>query len=213
MRYSTKAIVNKPNDTYLTELNDAQIGMPNISVDMMFVFVKTIAEFKQIVTEVIQKQLLNENGVLFIAYPKKGNKVYSTFVHRDEIFPALQVDDNDGYIINSTLKFNRMVSLDETFTVTGIKNVTRKESSSKSASSGRTEDFLHFIPEIESFVEQHKDAKVLFEQLTPGYKRDWARYVYSAKQIPTQEKRKNEMIEILEKGFKSKELYRKFLAK
>ncbi len=48
-----------------------------------------MAEFKAVVMSVIQQQLLNKNGVLFVAYPKKGNKVYQTFVHRDEIFPTL----------------------------------------------------------------------------------------------------------------------------
>ena len=52
--------------------------------------------------------------------------MYPTFVHRDEIFPTLQVNEADGYIKGSTLKFNRMVSLDETFTVVGMKNVLKK---------------------------------------------------------------------------------------
>ena len=28
---------------------------------------------------------------------EKGNKMYPTFVHRDEIFPTLQVNEADGY--------------------------------------------------------------------------------------------------------------------
>ena len=214
MRYTNKAIVNRPNNEYLPELKEAQSQFPIEPVDLLFIFVETMAEFKAVVMSVIQQQLLNKNGVLFVAYPKKGNKVYQTFVHRDEIFPTLQVNEEDGYIANSTLKFNRMVRLDETFTVTGMKNIERKATgSSKAASSGRVEDYLQFIPEIESFIANYEEARVLFDQLTPGYKKDWARYVYSAKQAVTQEKRKQEMIEILGKGFKSKELYRQFLAK
>ena len=76
---------------------------------------------------VIEGQHLVENGLLYVAYPKKGNKIYPTFVHRDEIFPTLQVNEADGYIKGSTLKFNRMVSLDETFTVVGMKNVLKKQ--------------------------------------------------------------------------------------
>lgn len=212
MNYSTKAVVNRPTKEYLSEIPESQKQLPTKSVDLLFIFVETMGEFKQVVSEVIEKQLLNKNGVLFVAYPKKGNKKYSTFVHRDEIFPALQVDDSDGYVANSTLKFNRMVSLDETFTVTGMKNIERK-AKTKASSSARVDDYIQFIPEIEAFIEQHKEAKMLFDQLTPGYKKDWARYVYSAKQEVTQEKRKNEMIDILTKGFKSKELYRQYLAK
>ncbi|EOH99447.1 hypothetical protein UAW_00599 [Enterococcus haemoperoxidus ATCC BAA-382] len=207
LSYSTKAIVNRPTKEYLSEIKETQKQLPTEPVDLLFVFVESMAGFKEIVSEVIEHQLLNKNGVLFVAYPKKGNKRYSTFVHRDEIFPTLQVDESDGYIANSTLKFNRMVSLDETFTVTGMKNIERKVKI-KAVSSARVDDYIQFIPLVESFVENHKEAKILFEQLTLGYKKGWARYIYSAKQVTTQEKRKNEMIEILEKGFKSKELYR-----
>ncbi|ALS03241.1 hypothetical protein ATZ33_01720 [Enterococcus silesiacus] len=212
MRYLSKVVVNRPNQTYLSELKVFSKQLPAAPVDLIFVFVTTMAEFEQIVAEVILKQLLNEDGVLFVAYPKKGNKSYQTFVHRDEIFPALQVDDSDGYIKNSTLKFNRMVSLDETFTVTGMKNV-KKTTKSASTSSARVEDYVQFIPAVEAILESSKEAKEAFDQLTPGYKKDWTRYIFSAKQAATQEKRKNEMIDILEKGFKSKELYRQFLTK
>ncbi|MGX7263917.1 YdeI/OmpD-associated family protein [Enterococcus crotali] len=211
MRYSSSVVVNRPNDTYLPELKEFSNQLPTAPVDLIFVFVTSMAEFEQIVSEVILKQLLLKDGVLFVAYPKKGNKSYPTFVHRDEIFPTLQVDDQDGYIKNSTLKFNRMVSLDETFTVTGMKNVERT-TKSISANSARVEDYIQFIPAVEVLLENSKEAKRMFDQLTPGYKKDWARYIFSAKQATTQEKRKAEMIDILEKGFKSKELYRQFLA-
>ena len=57
-----------------------------------------------------------------------------------------------------------MVRLDETFTVTGMKNIERKATgSSKAVSSGRVEDYLQFIPEIESFITNHEKAKVLFD--------------------------------------------------
>ncbi|MFD2306293.1 YdeI/OmpD-associated family protein [Enterococcus termitis] len=208
--YSTKAIVNRPDETYLTDLEDAQLTLPDKAVDLLFVFVKTMEEFKAIVQTVIEQKLLNKDGVLFVAYPKKGNKMYSTFVHRDEIFPVLGVDDADGYVGKSTLKFNRMVRLDETFTVTGLKNSDRKAQKS-SGNSARVADYVQFIPQVEALLENHLKAKVLFDQLTPGYKKDWARYIYSAKQQVTQEKRQAEMIDILELGFKSKELYRQSL--
>jgi len=59
---------------------------------------------------IIKEKLLINKGYLFYAYPKKGNKKYTTFVHRDEIFPAMQVGD-DGYVQGSDLKFSRMVSI------------------------------------------------------------------------------------------------------
>ena len=51
---------------------------------------------------------------------EKGNARYSTFIHRDEMFPALNVGE-DGYVGESDIKFARMVSMDEVFTVVGLK--------------------------------------------------------------------------------------------
>ncbi|MFD1900209.1 hypothetical protein GQR36_09475 [Enterococcus termitis] len=72
--YSTKAIVNRPDETYLTDLEDAQLTLPDKAVDLLFVFVKTMEEFKAIVQTVIEQKLLNKDGVLFVAYPKKAIK-------------------------------------------------------------------------------------------------------------------------------------------
>ena len=54
-------------------------------------------------------------------------------------------------------------------------------------------------------------AAKLYAELTPGYQRDWARYIYSAKQAATQEKRRTEMLDILGKGHKTKNLYQQWL--
>lgn len=210
LSYQKKAVINRPNDQYLPELTDVVMTFPSGPVDLLVVFVKDMKEFKKTVDKVIEKQLLNEQGVLVVAYPKKGNKMYSTFVHRDEIFPNLQVDESDGYIKKSTLKFNRMVKLDEVFTVVGIKNFPRKEGI-KTKQSERIDDYVQFIPDVEAFLKVHEKARRLYNQLTSGYKKEWARYIYSGKQAATQNKRKAEMVEILEKGFKSKELYRQSL--
>lgn len=79
MRYTNKAIVNRPNNEYLPELKEAQSQFPIEPVDLLFIFVETMAEFKAAVMSVIQQQLLNKNGVLFVAYPKKGEQSISNF--------------------------------------------------------------------------------------------------------------------------------------
>ena len=48
----------------------------------------------------------------------------------------------------------------------------------------------------------------MFNKLTPGYQRGWARYVYGVKNEDTKAKRLTEMEDILKKGFKSIDLYR-----
>ncbi|ENU1621141.1 YdeI/OmpD-associated family protein, partial [Listeria monocytogenes] len=52
------------------------------------------------------------------------------------------------------------------------------------------------------------DLQVFYNNLATGYQRVWARYIYSAKQPATQEKRRLEMVDILSQGYKTKDLYR-----
>ena len=89
--------------------------------DLIFAYVLTLDELKETVLGTVEQKRLNPDGYLYIAYPKIGNKRYGTSVHRDEIFPSLGVDDGNGYVGDSTIKFARMVKLDETFTVVGSK--------------------------------------------------------------------------------------------
>ena len=129
--------------------------------------------------------------------------MYPTFVHRDEIFPTLQVNEADGYIKGSTLKFNRMVSLDETFTVVGMKNVLKKLA--KNQTSSAVGDYVQYLPEIEALVQTEPAAAATFAALTPGYQKE-ARYVFK-KRAETRKKRQTEMLVILKEGYKTKALY------
>ena len=192
-KYQQLVILNRPQGEYLSEFASAAQQLPSEPVELIFAFVKTMAEFQEIVSMVIEGQHLVENGLLYVAYPKKGNKMYPTFVHRDEIFPTLQVNEADGYIKGSTLKFNRMVSLDETFTVVGM--------------SSAVGDYVQYLPEIEALVQTEPAAAATFAALTPGYQKEWARYVFSAKRAETRKKRQTEMLVILKEGYKTKALY------
>ncbi|MNI76225.1 hypothetical protein D3C73_1324410 [compost metagenome] len=58
------------------------------------------------------------------------------------------------------------------------------------------------------YLESDVDVLERYRQLAPGYQKDWARYVYSAKRNETQEKRLLEMKAILAEGYKSIDLYR-----
>ncbi|MFC0404243.1 YdeI/OmpD-associated family protein [Enterococcus ureilyticus] len=39
-------------------------------------------------------------------------------------------------------------------------------------------------------LNEDEEANALFKKLTPDYNKEWARYIYRAKQVATQEKRK-----------------------
>lgn len=202
-KYDNMAVLNQPADyslfnDYKTELTGGH--------DAIFVFVETIDDMVNQTKKIIKEQSLLEKGYLFFAYPKKGNKKFETYVHRDEIFPALKVDD-EGYVDNSDLKFSRMVSMDDVFTVVGLKNEKKKARKSPAASQS-VGDYEEKVKDIENLLADYPEVLKMFKDLTPGYQRDWARYVFSAKQQITREKRQEQMVEILSQGYKSFDLYR-----
>ena len=70
-----------------------------------------------------ERRELTPNGVLYVLYPKKGNKVYDQWIHRDAIFPSLDVDEETGFVGDTRMKFNKMFAFDDVFTCIGIKYV------------------------------------------------------------------------------------------
>lgn len=194
-------VLHRPTTDYFSELSVSE-EYPKEPVETMILFVNTLEELTKEIFTAIEKNILIPNGRLLVAYPKKGNKQINTYVHRDAIFPALQVDDTDGYIPNSEYKFNQMVKLDDTYTIIGLKRVEKKNG--KTIASQPVADYISYIPAIEKDLENDPHALLFFRSLTPGYQKNWARFVYSAKQETTQLKRKQEMIHLLNEGVKFK---------
>lgn len=207
-KYKTMAILNIPEGTeYFNQLTDYTTTLnENQKYDLIFTFALDINAMKDIVFNVIEKSYLSSKGYLFVAYPKKGNKVYDTFIHRDEIFPNLNVNEG-GYVADSNIKFARMVGLDEVFTVVGLKEDAKSKGVTSTKASQCVDDYVDLIPQIEMDLTNSPEQLAFYKSLTPGYKKDWARYVYSGKQEATRAKRREEMKKILKEGFKSKDLY------
>lgn len=156
---------------------------------------------------IIEKNYLDNKGYLYLAYPKKDNKVYSTYIHRDDLLSGLGADE-EGYVLNSNIKFSRMVALDDIFTVVGLKEDSKAKKGTSTKASQCVDDYIDLIPQIEKDLEDAPELLAFYQSLTPGYKKDWARYVYSAKQEATKAKRRDEMKQILGEGYKSRDLYR-----
>ena len=72
-KYQQLVILNRPQGEYLSEFASAA-QLPSEPVELIFAFVKTMAEFQEIVSMVIEGQHLVENGLLYVAYPKKAIK-------------------------------------------------------------------------------------------------------------------------------------------
>ncbi|HGW2907494.1 TPA: YdeI/OmpD-associated family protein, partial [Enterococcus faecalis] len=69
-------------------------------------------------------------------------------------------------------------------------------------------DYVQYLPEIEALVQTEPGVNAAtFAALTPGYQKEWARYVFSAKRAETRKKRQTEMLVILKEGYKTKALY------
>lgn len=206
-KYDQVAILNKPEGTdYLAELTSFDTSLER-AYDLIFAFVLDMASLKELVDQVIEHQHLKSKGYLFAAYPKKGNKVYPTFIHRDDLLSGLGSDEN-GYVGTSDIKFARMVGLDDVFTVVGLKEDAKGKDKLSTKLSQSVDDYISFIPHVEQDLADAPELLANYQSLTKGYRKDWARYIYSAKQEATRAKRREEMKMILQAGYKSRELYR-----
>ncbi|GAM16661.1 YdeI/OmpD-associated family protein [Mesobacillus selenatarsenatis] len=202
-KYSNLAVLNHPSDYHLFDGYETGISSNH---DAIFIFVETIEDMVGHTKGIINGQHLQEKGYLFFAYPKKGNKRYNTYIHRDEIFPALKVGE-DGYVENSDIKFSRMVSMDDVFTVVGLKRE-KKPAPKSTAASQCVADYENNVPDVEKLLTDYPNEQQFYKALTPGYQKDWARFIFSAKQQKTREKRQEQMVEVLSQGYKSMDLFR-----
>ncbi len=116
--------------------------------------------------------------------------------------------DEEGYVKNSDVKFSRMVSMDDVFTVVGLKREKKKAKKTPTTTSQSVADYAENVKDIEKLLRDHPNERKFYQKLTPGYQRDWARYIYSAKQQKTRDKRLAQMVDILSQGYKSIDLYR-----
>lgn len=207
-KYEQIAVIHRPEDLveeFSTITYDHQIRKDKY--DCLFIFIYNLEQFNQAIREVIDRNLLVNKGYLFFAYPKKGNKQYDAFIERDVFYKELTLN-SDGYIEGSDLKFSRMVSLNDVFTVVGLKCEQKKAARTSTKASQCVDDYIDRIDDLRHQLQTNEVILATYDALTYGYQKDWARYVYSAKRQETQENRLAEMQMILAEGYKSKDLYR-----
>ncbi|TQR20383.1 YdeI/OmpD-associated family protein [Psychrobacillus vulpis] len=206
-KYNRKLILHMPENCKDFEEISFDMSIQDSKYDLLIIFVFNLNDYANYLKEVIDKQLIEKNGYLYFAYPKKNNPSYKEYIDRDDMINHIAPDD-EGYVFGSDLKFSRMVSMDVTFTVVGFK-LNQKKKTSNSASSQCVDDYIDNVKDIIMYLKCNEKLLNFFNQLTPGYQKDWARYVYSAKREETQQKRLLEMETILGEGYKSKDLYRR----
>jgi hypothetical protein len=208
-KYKNRLILNTPKGIDDFQELDHSSTIQKKEYDLIFTFVFNLEEFSRDLRIVIEKGLLEDNGYIFFAYPKKNNKQYKEYIERDEIFPYINVGE-DGFVPESNLKFSRMVSLNDVFTVVGMKAVAKKAQKSLANKSRQcVDDYINHVEDIKQHLSRNDDLLNTYNGLTFGYQKDWARYVFSAKRKETQEKRLLEMETIIGDGYKSMDLYRR----
>ncbi|MGX7029911.1 YdeI/OmpD-associated family protein [Vagococcus zengguangii] len=192
------------------ETLEVAVGMEQAdNYQNVLVMVENLTELTEKTHEIIKRELVALDGRLLIVYPKKGNKLGKAAIHRDDLFPTLKVD-SEGYIEGTAYKFNQMVSLDENYTVVGVKHVNPLKEPTKDAKPSQcVADYEMRIPELMTLLADEPEALAFYQQLTVGYQKGWARHVFSAKQAATQTKRLNETIDYLKQGVKAKHLAKK----
>lgn len=207
IKYKNVVVLNMPQgEDHLVGLVEYDTSLQKQAYDLIFAFVLDMTQLQQLVQQILATNKLAQGGYLYVAYPKKGNKVYETYIHRDDLFVGLGAGE-DGYIGESSVKFSRMVGMNDIFTVIGLKEDAKGKNIATSKPSQSVDDYISFIPDIEQYLQGTPQLLTMYQALTPGYRKDWARYVYSAKQNATKEKRREEMKMIIGLGYKSRELY------
>ncbi|WP_404447076.1 YdeI/OmpD-associated family protein [Sutcliffiella horikoshii] len=207
-KYKNRLFLQLPEGVGEFEGLDFDTSIKKDKYDVIFLFMFSMDDFNQYVQIINEKQLLSDNGYMYVAYPKKGNSVYPEYMERDKFYADLNLDE-EKYLPNSALKFSRMVSLNEVFTVVGLKSAPKKLTKKTSTKSQCVDDYIAHIDDIKSFLKNNEAVLEKYNDLTYGYQKDWARYVYSAKRAETQEKRLHEMVAIIDEGHKSMDLYRR----
>lgn len=213
-KFNKIILINKPKEITpfdgMDEISHFDLGNVDNKTeisDLIISYVYSLEAMKNIIMEIKNKSILNKNGQIYLIYPKNKNKLNHEPIGRDSIFPYLEVDEDSGFVKNTEYKFNKMVALDENYTLIGLKHDSKIVNKSKKYPSQRVDDYVDFVDKIEEFLREYPIQLEFYKSLTPGYKKDWARYIFSARTEATVEKRKDEMVRILGEGFKTKQLY------
>jgi hypothetical protein len=208
-KYPEKLILNIPESINDFDSLEFDTAIKKEKYDLIFNFIFKLEDFSTFLQEIVEKQLVKENGYVYFAYPKKNNPQYDEYIDRDSIYNEQHYNE-EGYFHGSNIKFARMVSLNDVFTVVGMKSVPKKANKSASTKSSQcVDDYIDRVEDIKQYLNKNEDLLRIYNNLTFGYQKDWARFVYSAKRKETQEKRLLEMETVIAEGFKTMDLYRR----
>ena len=202
-KFNNVRVTGAPDDMRLMLQNLPSSPDAKVPCDLQVSFVFSLEEMKQVIADVATAQRISPHGTLCVVYPKLASKRY-VGIHRDDIFPFIHVNDDTGEVGTTGLKFSRMRSFDENFTVLDLRwlaQVPRRKTRSQRAS-----DYQARLPELAA--ELPVAARSQWDTLTPGYQREWARYIYSPATAKTRAVHLAQAITALVAGFGNIEQYK-----
>ncbi|MGF2618377.1 YdeI/OmpD-associated family protein [Rossellomorea vietnamensis] len=206
-KFSSRAVLHIPENLHDFEDLAFDSTIKEEQYDLVFLFIYNLEEFREYLKKAVNQKLIKDNGYLYFAYPKKNNPEYDQYIERDSIYNEDHYNA-EGFVHGSNLKFSRMVSLNETFTVVGMKAQPEKKKAAVK-SSQCVDDYIESIDDVRNSLKGSQEVLAIYDGLTFGYQKDWARYIFSAKRKETQEKRLIQMKEVLSAGYKSMDLFRR----
>ena len=200
-------VLNQPEDVHELDELSCDFTPDKALYQVIFAFTFSLAEMAQVIEQTVSTNRLADQGLLFMIYPKKGNKRFDSWIGRDDIFPFLHVSEETGYVGDTALKFNSMSSFNDHLTLVGLRHLSGKPVKNAGVSQ-RVADYAGQVPDLRAYLADKPAILAIFDTLAPGYQKDWARHVYSAQTQVTREKRLLDMVEILGEGYKTYQLYR-----
>lgn len=207
--FESKLLLHRPDLSHLADLEHFDLTDSSVSkgnYHLVIDFVENAQKLKESFRSLHDK--IRPEGLYVVAYPKKGNKKFETFIHRDQLFDLLHANRDTGKIEGTSFKFNRMVALDESYTVIALKNIAQQKNRKMPTPSQRIADCQHRVPELSKLLTARSAELAFFESLSPGYQRDWARYIYSAKQQKTRDRRLSDFLAAMHARIKTTALYK-----
>lgn len=201
-----RLVLNLPEGVDVLAGHDSDTVVRQPPYDLILAFTATLEEMSAAIRKVDRECLLAEGKTLYLVYPKLKNPRGMAPIHRDAIFPFLRVEEQTGIVSGTAFRFNAMFRLDDSYTVVGLKldgnGKPRREGPSQLA-----DDYLEAIEPLRQLLTDAPDALAAYDALPQGYRKSWARSVFSAQTEATRERRAEEMKTIIRAGYKSKELY------
>lgn len=79
-KYQKKLVLNLP--AFVTDLEGLEFDrqITRDTYDLILAFVLNLEEMAAIIRQVDAQNLLTDNGLLYLVYPKKGNKIYPSLL-------------------------------------------------------------------------------------------------------------------------------------